>query len=203
MKNVLAFCAWIGLVFLSGCAVPEPGPLHLADDFHSRQITKVVLLEIAFLDPPLDNILQDRAVDAIAVEAARVLGGKGYQVRLLGQKEPAPVWGRDVVDPEALRVTARQHAGSADAVVHIQVDHFLWNGGSLVEQDGGGGGDSLDIYGTASLYASATGEELWKGKGTGQSMMTTRSAGLYGPDLHVPVQTLVRSLFATLPPARL
>lgn len=205
MKRLLGFITGFGLILVGGCAMSQPTPLYLADDFAARQINEVVLLEIAFLDPPLDSILQDKAVEAIAAQAVPVLQAKGYQVLAVIENQPAPVWGRDAVDEATLRAAALKHQGRADAVVHIQVDHFLWGGHGMVEHEnngGGGGSDGLDIYGTARLLATASGEELWKAKGMGQSMITSRAAGLYGPDLHEPVRSLVRSMFATLPVAR-
>lgn len=204
MKSLLGFITGFGLVLGVGCAMSQPTPLYLADDFTARQINEVVLLEIAFLDPPLDSLLQDKAIEEIADQAVPELQAKGYQVLAVVENPPAPVWRRDAVDEETLRTAALKHQGRADAVVHIQVDHFLWGGHGMVEHEengGGGGSDGLDIYATARLLSTATGEELWKAKGMGQSMITARAAGLFGPELYEPVRSLVRSLFATLPPA--
>jgi len=186
--------AW--LILLVGCATPKPGPVVLDRNFSAINSQQVVLLEVSFLDPPLDPRLQDKAREAITERVLAELQAKGYQV--IAQKAmPSKVWlfdPRDLMDMQAIAQTI---SSGPQAVVHVQIDHFLWGGFGDRRVS-----DSLEIYATAGLYEAGSGKELWRATGTGYSWVTGSDFGLYGPDLSLPSQTLAESLFETLPAVR-
>ena len=108
-----------------------------------------------------------------------------------------PVWSinpRRLNDAEKM---AQAISSSAEGLMHVQIDHFLWAGISENQTS-----DTLDLYATAALFRIGSGKQLWRNKAHGRGWESHPRFGLYGPELSMPAQSLASGLFANLPPVQ-
>lgn len=179
----LAFVAW-------GCAPPVKTPQVLAPGFGSREISRLVLAPVYFVDEPIDRYSGIRAAEEIRWFAERVLRSKGYDVVRMEPPSTLNV-ARAPAGGDLSRLAPPPPPG-ADAVVVIRVDNFLDAG--LYDRQMR---SSLDIYATAALV-SPGGEIVWKDAGVGRGSASPSPFG--AGSLTQPSAFLAESLFATFPP---
>ncbi|MFO7981877.1 MAG: hypothetical protein R6V08_00305 [Desulfuromonadales bacterium] len=144
----------------------------------------IVLPPVIFSDTPVDRYEQRLAADAFYDSARQELKQKGYEV---ATSAPIP----DVNHPE----TARSLAEKGDGLAVIRIDHYL---------DAGFGEDSrrsgyLEVYASAKVFDTQTGEIVWEGEGHGTSTRSTTGVSSIRMELSLTADEVMSELFATLP----
>jgi hypothetical protein len=205
MRSVKIFyklfaAGFVSLTFFAACTAGDTRtykkPLLLDPQFSALQVEHVALLPVAFLDNAQDRYYQMRAGDEIRLTARKTLERKGYRVEFIEGDAEREFWlpyTPKTTNPAKLAELARENA---DALVFIQVDHFLDAGiyDSKSPQ-------ALQVYATATMLSTKNSTEIWRGEGFGGGGQILATPHLLEVNLMQVSAELAKSLFVTLPNA--
>ena len=151
----------------------------------AASVRTIILSPVVFEDMPVDRYEQKIAEELFLNAALEELRKKGYKVKSVSSGAA-----------DSLQESARSHAGDADALAVVRIDHYL---------DAGFGEDTrmasfLQVYASARIYATESGELLWRGEGGGTSNRNISGVSSTRLEISLTADEVVRDIFRSLPP---